>query len=82
MRPSDSDEQRRKAGVFFILWLISFAGLAMLYVQYRTDGIVEVFGSRWEGGQALTVLLIVAIIPVTLLAKAAQYFFKSQQTTN
>ena len=71
-----------KALIYFVLWLISFAGLAMLYVQYRTDNTVELLGQRWDGNDALIVILCVALIPVTLLAKAAQHFFKYREAAD
>jgi len=55
-----------------MLWILSLALLTPAFLDFRRTGYLELAGSRWEGGEAVAGVAILALIPVTMLALAIQ----------
>lgn len=64
----------RTALLFLAAWLITLSGLFWLYAQYRASASLFLLGVRYTGSDALSIMAVYAVVPITLLAVALKKF--------
>ena len=85
MYESEPSEQSRRAGqrrgfTFLMLWLLTLGFVLDPLLGLARGGVLEFWGRRYEGSEALGPALLMLAVPVLLLALGIQQLHRARQT--